>query len=391
MRHAPPFVILVASLATVLSVAQALVATQASPQPVSSPNATPSDKDKTEIKRIEAETRKLEVEAEKLQAESKSVKPQWLNYVDSIGQFLAGLVGVSAIGALVYQFIRTAQQRETAGQRRREEEFSKLLQDTASKNPAIRSVAADRLRIYLGGRSNEEDRRLSDHVIARLVAALATEEDPIVRWTVGRVLASGGLHALPMIDDIYGKLVQQLAELIVPRMPPDLARKVKAMQNALLEYAEAKRKITKSDRLDLRRARLSCLRLAERDFRRADLTGAYIHSADLWHCKFGGATLVDGDAAGVYATGADFRGADLSGCKFSGILGDISLGADIEDADLREATGLDVESFRWTNWRKARFDEAFRRQLERAYPGEGEGLVPKGPGRDKICEALGLE
>ena len=113
--------------------------------------------------------------------------------------------------------------------------------------------------------------------------------------------------------------------------------------------------------LDLRDAVLENARLSKIDLTGTDLTAARLQGAHLDGATLTDAVLTYADLAGATLAGATLARANWSHAKV--------LNLDLEGADLRDI-GTGFRGVPWDatrNWRKAKFDEPVREELERIY------------------------
>jgi uncharacterized protein YjbI with pentapeptide repeats len=102
----------------------------------------------------------------------------------------------------------------------------------------------------------------------------------------------------------------------------------------------------------LRQANLSCADLSKANLRGADLSGANLSEADLSGANLSGANLSEADLSGANLSEANLSGANLSRANFNEIeFGDPSRNLTVAQVKLAK------------NWRKAKFNPEFRKEL----------------------------
>jgi uncharacterized protein YjbI with pentapeptide repeats len=320
--------------------------------------------------KLEAEIAKLRAETDKLEGDN--------DLIARLPEYGAVLAAGAALGGLFLslgqhrsdrrkdrsdaanQAERDRQDRLDADTRRFDEQFTQIVENLTSENPAVRASAAASIRTFL----KPEHERFHEQVVTLLSANLKFPR----RDVTDRII--GGAYAQALQDH-----KDDLASLCGPGGPDLLEATLRRVDLSGLDLSGCDMYRADLHGTNFEEARLVKVRAREADLSsaaltKADLEAAQMQRANLEDARLRGARLISTKLQDAKAQHAAFEGAALQEANFDGA--DLRAAA-FRDADLNNTffrgTVFDEPALRSIvadakNWQKANFDPDVRERLE---------------------------
>jgi len=269
------------------------------------------------------------------------------NLATALGALSAVLISIFGAGLALFAYLndrrkdrsdrtRAARTERLTREKEREDRLAAALSATlsrlVSKEPRERVVGAAGLMPFF--QEDREDWHLQA-LPALIAAARFTDDPPAVRQSIRLA-------------------VEQAAKKIARDTRKQISWRGVQLPDIDLENVDLQE-------LDLRDAVLKNARLRGANLGSANLTNSQLQGAQMQNVTLNGANLVYADLAGASLAGAMLENAQIDGLKV--------LNLDLANANLRNLRGgwRDVSWDAALNWRKARFDDAVRTELDAKY------------------------